>query len=149
MKTLQLSLFCLIFIFFTSCKKDKERLPPPDADGYIWLRNVQSLPLIKQSMQGNWKIHYAYGGITGKQKIELQNSSFRYLSNDSLYIIFENNQHTATKANFIYKRTEFGFNAWVIDFQGEELYPSFIYNDTLSLGQNSVEPFSYAMTKIK
>ncbi|MBW7891075.1 MAG: hypothetical protein H3C48_08640 [Chitinophagaceae bacterium] len=146
----------LVFFITTGCKKDPETLPPPDKNGYIWLRNVKSLPLIKQTLTGNWKIHYIYGGLTGHQRVDLNNSYFKYLPNDSMYLIIEGTTWVATnKTNWTYKQTEFGFNTWVLRFEisngvglWDELYPSIIYNDTLSLGQNSVDPISYNMTKI-
>lgn len=145
---------CLIF-FIAGCKKDDvEQLPLPDENGYIWLRDVKSLSLIKKTIQGSWKIHYAYGGLTGHQKVELTNSWFRYLPNDSMYIVFEGELYAATKPNFLRKRTEFGYDAWVLDFEfinawqlRDELVIDLITQDSLWLVQNNVDPIGYIMTK--
>lgn len=150
-----MTIILVLSVFFTSCKKDVERLPPPDENGYIWLWDVKSLTLIKQTLRGNWKIHYTYGGLTGHQRVDLDSSYFRYLPNDSIYLIIEGTTWVATKPNWIHKQTEFGFDAWILNFEisnawglRNELYPSVIYKDTLSLGQNSVDPIAYIMTKI-
>lgn len=143
---------CIVIAF---CKEDDiEKLPPPDQNGYVWLRDVKSLPLIKNTIQGDWKIHYAYGGLTGHQKVEHSNSWFRFLSNDSMYIVFENEIYAATKPNLIRKQTEFGFDAWVLDFEfnndwelREELVIDLIIQDSLWMTQNSVDPLSFIMTK--
>ncbi|HAX95424.1 MAG TPA: hypothetical protein DCY35_02720 [Prolixibacteraceae bacterium] len=136
------------------CEKDIEQLPLPDENGYIWLRDVKSLSLIKQTIRGNWKMHYAYGGFTGHGKIDLKDSWERYLPNDSLYIIFEGDTYAATKPDFIRKQTEFGFDAWILNFEfinawqlREELVIEFMRYDTLELGHNNPDPYGYYMTK--
>lgn len=154
MQKILLIIVC-ICLSLSSCKEDDtEQLPQPDENGYIWLRDVKSLPLIKKTILGNWKIHYAYGGLTGHQKIELSNSWFRYLPNDSMYIVFEGNTYAATKPNFVRKQTQFGFDAWVLDFEfnnawelRDELVIDVIIQDSLWLTQNNVDPFGYIMTK--
>ncbi|MFT4204153.1 MAG: hypothetical protein QM610_09600 [Chitinophagaceae bacterium] len=147
MKRKRMYLTVLLLPLMLGCKKEVETLPQPDENGYIWLKNVESLSLIKQTLRGDWKIHYAYGGITGHYKVELGDSYFRYLPNDSIYMVSEGNTSIATKANWIRKQSVFGFEVWMLE--SVELYPSMLYKDSLSLGENHVEPMSYIMTKIK
>ena len=78
-KTIFLILLILVMPF--PCKKKTvhlPELPPPHENGYIWLRNVQSLSLIKKTIQGKWKIHYQYGGFTGRQKSNFSLGKFQF-----------------------------------------------------------------------
>jgi hypothetical protein len=157
MKVLMLKtgiLFLLLFVLVSGCQKDIDQLPPPDKNGYIWLRDVKSLSLIKKTIQGNWKMHYAYGGFTGHGKIDLTDSWFRYLPNDSLYIVFEGDTYAATKPDFIRKQTEFGYDAWILDFDfinawelSEEFVIDILKRDTLILDRNAPDSYAYFMTK--
>lgn len=132
----------------------RRSIAPPDGDGVIWLRKVKSLSLIKKTLRGNWKIHYQYGGLTGHQKTDLTNSWFRFLDNDSMYIIFEGNTYAATKPNFVHKQTEFGFDSWILDFEfnnawglRDEWVIDVIIKDSLWMGFNTPDPLSYNMTR--
>ena len=157
MKVLMLKtgiLFLLLFVLVSGCQKEIDQLPPPDKNGKIWLRDLQSLPLIKKTILGNWKMHYAYGGFTGHGKINLTDSWFRYLPNDSMYIVFEGDTYAATKPDFVRKQTEFGFEAWLLDFEfinalelRDELVIDMLKGDTLILLQNSPDSYGYLMTK--
>lgn len=146
----------LVLCFMIACKKDTEQLSTPDENGYIWLRDVKSLSLIKQTIRGKWKIHYTYGGLTGHQRVDLNNSYFHYLPNDSMYLVIEDNTYAATKPSFIRKKTEFGYDSWILDFEFEnawglrdQLVIDMIIKDSLWLVQNNVDPFGYIMTKIQ
>ncbi len=78
-----------------SCKKNKvEELNP-----IVSLRD-KTLSEIKAEVQGNWKIHYRYVGFTGNIKTPLNNSFFKVLVNDSIYLKFENVSFAEDKATF-------------------------------------------------
>lgn len=134
---------------------DYEPLPQPDENGYIWLRDVYSLNTIKNTIRGVWKIHYAYGGFTGHTRIDLKDSWFRHVPSDSIYVVFESDQYSATKPNFVRKQTEFGYEAWILDFESinawglrDELLIDTMKGDTLILVRNAPDSYGYYMTKI-
>ncbi len=146
-----------LIIAFNGCKK--EELPAPDENGYIWLRDVESLSLIKKTIQGTWKIHKRYGGYTGKENATLTNSYLRLLPNDSLYIVFEGEQFTASKADFVHKqaqpRYDSGYPAWILNYElskpggsRDELIIDYMYKDRLVLVRNAPNTYAYSMTKI-
>lgn len=143
-------LILLIAVTLFSCKKEK--LPQPDENGYILLRNVQSVSLIKKTIQGTWKIHYSYGGLTGHQKTELNDSWFQYKPNDSMYIIYEGRTDVATKPRMVRKKTEMGYDGWIMDYKTgdsrNELIIEVLIKDTLWLVPNHPDALGYAMTKI-
>jgi hypothetical protein len=150
-----LTLLLVSAILLGCTKDDQEPLPQPDENGYIWLRDVKSLFTIKSTIRGNWKIHYAYGGFTGHGKIDLTDSWFRYLPNDSMYIVFEGDQYASTKPDFARKQTLFGFDAWIMDFEfvnawelRDELVIDALKGDTLILVRNAPDSYGYYMTKI-
>ncbi|MBX2922068.1 MAG: hypothetical protein KF746_07740 [Chitinophagaceae bacterium] len=134
----------------SACRKDKPVVINSDT-GIVLLRDA-SLNQVRFTMTGNWKIHYMYGGFTGHQKVELQNSYLKFLSNDSLYITFSNQPTTACKAKFVRKETEYGFTAWCMEWtyvngMANELIVDHIYKDTLALSENGPDSFGYFMTK--
>lgn len=153
---IRLFLPLLISILLQGCdNSDYEPLPQPDENGYIWLRNVNSLTTIKHAIRGNWKIHYGYGGFTGQGRIDLNDSWFRHVPSDSMYIVFESDQYAATKANFVHKPTQFGYEAWILDFEfmnawglRDELIVDAMKGDTLVLVRNAPDSYGYYMTKI-
>ncbi|RIJ45449.1 hypothetical protein D1614_22945 [Maribellus luteus] len=153
--TFFLLLLPLYIVFGTGCEKeDIEHLPPPDENGIILLRDVKSLSLIKNTIQGKWKMHYAYGGFTGHGRIDLTDSWFQFLPNDSMYVVFEGDTYAATQTEFVRKQTEFGFDAWILDFEfindlglKDEFVIDMLKEDTLVLPRNSVDSYAYLMTK--
>lgn len=153
MKALIFVLTCLIFCTLCSsaCKKDENKPNDSDTSGVVLLRN-KSLNEIKSILLGNWKIHYSEGGITGTIKTIHENSSFRYLSNDSVYIVFSNIPNTADKAKLTKQETAFGYNAWIIEFNllngvKNHLVVDHTFNDTLALVQNAIDGVGFALTK--
>ncbi len=156
-KMFLVTVVCAMCFSFSSCEEDAEQLPLPDENGYIWLRDVKSLPLIKKTIQGEWRIHYAYGGFTGNGKIDLEDSWFRYLPKDSMYIIFEGDTYAATKPDIVRKQTIFSADdRWVLDFEfvnawglRDELMIEMLKGDTLVLVRNAPDDYGYYMTKIK
>ncbi len=145
---------CVVMLGAGCEKEDIEHLPPLDENGIIWLRDVESLSLIKNTIQGNWKMHYAYGGFTGHGRIDLTDSWFQFLPNDSMYVVFEGDAYAASQTEFVRKQTEFGFDAWMLDFEfindfelREEWIIDMLKGDTLVLLQNSVDSYAYLMTK--
>jgi hypothetical protein len=150
-----LTLFLASILPIGCDKNDPEPLPQPDENGNIWLRDVKSLTTIKNTVCGNWKIHYAYGGYTGRERIDLRESWFRYLANDSMYIVFESDQYAATKPNFVRTQTQFGYEAWILDFEfinslglRDELIIDVMKEDTLILVRNAPDSYGYYMTKL-
>jgi hypothetical protein len=151
----ELTLFLVSILLIGCDNSDYEPLPQPDENGYIWLRDVKSLTTIKNTIRGSWKIHYAYGGYTGHGRIDLKDSRFSFVSNDSMYIVFESDQYAATKANFVRKQTEFGYEAWILDFEfinawglRDELIIDTMKGDTLTLVRNAPDSYGYYMTKL-
>lgn len=152
MKALIVLLICLsvCIIGLTACKKEKVKTDDSDTSGIVLLRD-KSATEIKSVIKGNWKIHYNYGGFTGNQKQALFNSYFKFLANDSVYVIFSDRIAAAGKAVLTRKKTVFGYTACCIGFSREagfEWVVDYRHGDTLVLVDNSVEPYSYHMTKI-
>lgn len=153
MKTLMFASFCLIFFSICSgaCKKNDNKINNSDTSGLVLLRD-KSLNEIKSILLGNWTVHYSSGGITGTTKTPYQNSYFRFLSNDSVYIVFSNLPNTADRATFVKRKTAFGYDAWCLDFTllngvKNQLIVDFKYYDTLMLTQNAIDGVVFAMTK--
>lgn len=147
MKYLILILLCLIY-FFSSCKKNNELKKPQP----VYLRD-KSLSEIKAEVQGNWKIHYKYGGITGTTKTQLENSTFKVVPNDSIYLTLNNMPVSSEIATFRRLRTEFGYNAYTMNFIlfGGTPYQWIVdlkIGDTLGLSDNFPNGEIYMMTKI-
>lgn len=146
-----ITIMMVLAVSFIGCKKE-EVLPLPDQEGNIALRDVKSLSLIKKTIRGNWKIHYMYGGFTGNTRIDLQNSWFKYMSNDSMYIIDEGRIWAATIPTFYRAQTVFGFEAWVMDYEvglgvSDRMYFYGLQKDTLVMGRPTVEPYHFYMTR--
>lgn len=136
-------------ILFTACKKESEALPEPDNNGVVLLRGIESLDLMKQIVNGNWKIHYGYGGFTGKMRYELPNSTFTYSENSIPQFMFQGVQEPKTKIEWQRKASIFGYVTWIMKLEsGEEWIPASIRQDTLSLLTSTSEPVTFKMTKI-
>ena len=80
----------------------------------------------------------------------------RFLLHVSTEWCGEDNTYAATKPSFIRKKTEFGYDSWILDFEFEnawglrdQLVIDLIIKDSLWLVQNNVDPFGYIMTKIQ
>ena len=81
-KTIFLILLILVMPF--PCKKKTvhlPELPPPHENGYIWLRNVQSLSLIKKIYRVNGKFIINMVALPGGKKAisPLANFSFNFI----------------------------------------------------------------------
>ena len=147
MRPLILPLVCLI-ILFTACKKTNSLKHPQT----VYLRD-KSLSEIKTEVLGNWKIHYKYGGITGNTKTQLTNSFFKVVSNDSIYLTTNNIPSIRDIAVFRRLRTEFGYNAYTMNFTsfGGTPYQWIVdlkIGDTLGLSDNFPNGEIYMMTRI-
>ncbi len=71
-----------------------------------------------------------------------------------MYVVFEGDAYAASQTEFVRKQTEFGFDAWMLDFEfindfelREEWIIDMLKGDTLVLLQNSVDSYAYLMTK--
>lgn len=134
----------------SACKKDKPVVINSDT-GMVFLRDA-SLSQVRFAMKGNWKIHHMYGGLSGRQKIDLQDTYLSFLSNDSVYITVASQREAADKVKFLRKKTEFGYSAWCMKFNylsgiPEEWVVDYLLKDSLVLVQNNPDPFGYTLTK--
>lgn len=139
----------LLISFFVGCKKNNQ-----ETDDIVDLRDVESLQVIKQTILGNWKIHYAIGGWTGHDRVELTDSWFTYFPNDSMYLKFNGNDYAATRPDLVRIQTVFGSLAWVLDYEfinswqlREQLVIEMMKGDTLVLVHNYPDPYAFLMTK--
>lgn len=135
----------------TACKKNE--VQNNSDSSIIYLRN-KSLAEIKSTINGRWKAHYMYGGMTGRVRYELEDSYFMFLPNDSIYITLSNEANTADKAAFERKETIYNYTAWFCKFTllngyKNELIIDMKVKDTLVLVQNVTDPFAYFMTKVE
>ncbi|SDD80508.1 hypothetical protein [Pedobacter soli] len=140
--------FLIVFtLCFGSCKK--EILPSPDSKGFVYFKNVKSLKLIKEVVQHNWKIHYGYGGLTGKTRFDMPNSSFRFLSENTIQFVNNGIENSPSKITWERKETVFSSEKqWqMVMANGPAWIPESIHNDTLIMVPNTVEPIGYSMTK--
>jgi hypothetical protein len=131
------------------CKKEKAE----PAEESVSLRD-KPVAEAKGFVQGHWKIHYIYGGLTGNMKTVIPHHYLDLLPNDSIYLRVNNQLFAADKAGFVCEGTIFGYtavqmrfkslsgidHAWVIERQKD---------DTLVLVNNATEPDSYFMTKVE
>jgi hypothetical protein len=141
-----LSLATVGVVLFTSCKKDKDT----PAEQNISLRD-KPVSEAKAYARGNWTIHYTFGGLTGSMKTVTSNSSLRLLTNDSLYLIFNNQSFAADLAQFEREETIFGYSSVLMKFRAQnnvahEWSIDSKKGDTLVLMQNSTESVSFYMT---
>lgn len=142
-------LLVIVSAFAVGCKKDADV-----KSGTVLLRD---LPLneAKKELLGNWKIHYRHGGITGNIKTTLNDSYFRVLSNDSIYLTFDNDLFAADKAHFERRKTtNFSWSSSMLHFNafGGSAYTWLIdmkIGDTLVLVDDATNPDAYFMTKVQ
>lgn len=153
MKALIVLSLCLLFSTFGSTACKKEEVNNDSDTSRVFLGN-KSLSEVKSALKGSWKIHYMYGGFNGRMKQDLQDSYFRFLPNDSVYIIFSNQSNTADKATFVRKNTIYNYTAWSIEYTllngiKHELIVDHMIKDTLALSDNMPDSYVYFMTKIQ
>ena len=131
-----------------SCKKDKDDIAKQIVD----LKPL-SLAAVKDSIKGEWQIHFAYGGLTGHSKQEFTRHFIRFMPNDSLYIWFGTWTGSTTKAVYEQKQTIFGYTATVVSSETPDaIQRSWIVDrkkgDTLVLKDNHSDGWVYFMTKL-
>ncbi len=146
-KILMLIIFTLPLLS-TKCKKERAKNPGE----IVYLRDI-SLTAIKNEVVGNWKIHYSYGGFTGNIKTPMVGSYFKVLTNDSIYLTFNNNIFASDKAIFNRINTIFNYTAYSMDFfalggAGYSCIVDYKIKDTLVLVDNATNPDAYIMTRI-
>lgn len=146
-KDILISLIIIGTFICGSCKKNNN-----DAIGNVFLRD-KPLAEIKSLVQGNWKIHYKYGGITGNIKTPMTDSYFKVLQTDSIYLTFSNTLFAADIATFQRVNTTFGYSAYTMDFESIGGTPKtwivdYIINDTLVLDDDYANGSAYFMTRI-
>ncbi len=112
----------------------------------------KTLSEIKATVQGNWKIHYRYGGLTGNVKTPMTDSYYKVLPSDSIYLTLSNVLYASDKANFQRITTIFGYSAYTMDFISISGTPKswivdYINGDTLVLDDNNMNGSAYHMTK--
>ncbi|HSC54473.1 MAG TPA: hypothetical protein VLC98_12660 [Phnomibacter sp.] len=135
-------------MFFAACTKTT----PKNNTQLVYLRD-KSLSEIKTEVFGNWKIHYSYGGITGRIKTPMANSFFRVIQNDSIYLTLSNTLYASNIATFQRLNTNFGYSAYTMNFTSVGGTPfSWIVDckigDTLVLVDNFPDGNGYLMTKL-
>jgi len=110
---------------------------------------------IKSAIQGNWQLHYSYGGITGNIRQNFVNSFIEFKATDSIYWNDNNNSIVADKIQWNRRRDMIGDSTYIMSFcemRGTICYPyswgvQGIRNDTLILYDNATDPDSYYLTR--
>lgn len=130
-----------------SCKKDKDDAAEQTVD----LKPL-SIAAVKDSIRGEWQVHYAYGGFTGHSKQEFTRYFIRFMPNDSIYIWFGTGPGSTTKAVYEQKQTIFGYTATVVSSETPDaIQHSWVVDhkkgDTLILKDNHPDGWTYFMTK--
>lgn len=149
-----MQLFCLIkspllLLLLLSCNKEKIKSPIN-----IMLKD-KPLSEIKSAIQGNWQLHYSYGGITGNIRQNFVNSFIEFKATDSIYWNDNNNSIVADKIQWNRRRDMIGDSTYIMSFcemRGTICYPyswgvQGIRNDTLILYDNATDPDSYYLTR--
>ena len=139
----------IIVLSFFSCKKNKTN---NNANTPVYLRD-KSIPEIKSTVLGKWKIHYSYGGFTGNVKTLTPNSFFKVLANDSVYLSFDNVISAETITTYQRVNTAFGYSAVIMNFPinggpNKNWIVDYLVNDSLVLDDNIPSGNAYIMTKI-
>ncbi|MDB5226891.1 MAG: hypothetical protein JWN78_1084 [Bacteroidota bacterium] len=115
----------------------------------------QPLYIIKGYIQGKWQIHYAIGGYSGHQRIDLKDTYIEFIFNVQNKDSIKWYNDTLTYANgpvVYHKALHFSGpdSTYVVELPApafdEWFFESFI-NDTLVVVQNSTESTGYMLTK--
>jgi hypothetical protein len=140
------SLFPILFIIFTCCKKD-------DKEPINIILYNKSLKTIQHYSQGKWKLQYSLGGIIAQKNIDKNNSymlltpNHIILGNDSLGVVVD--------TSIIWEKTkiensEFTYLlsfSWVGYSWPEHYLIDKIKNDTLIIRNHVSDGLSYFYTK--
>jgi hypothetical protein len=138
-------IFCLLLVTcwcFSNCKKE-----PVDKSNIVL--HDKPLPLIEECIRGKWKLQYSIGGFSVMKVSAKYN---QYMNLNSSHIVIGNDSAGVVVDTRIYwKRTTDIFNDrtyLLTSYQYSiSLIVDRIYNDTLILGDNANDGFSYYYTK--
>ncbi|HYK77295.1 MAG TPA: hypothetical protein VEV16_09980, partial [Daejeonella sp.] len=98
-------------------------------------------------IQGNWQIHYSYGGITGSIRHNYTNSFIEFRPDDIIYWKDNKIEIVNTKINWIRGNDQFYELTYIMVFDSYSWCVDGLRNDTLILYDNAYDHMTHYLTR--